>query len=564
MRTKIVAGIGVHALAALLAGAARAQDQTPPAAAEPPVIQVTPWPDRWRIPFPDYQRYPGREGEYPYSERSLLDPFDLNVLKGDEPIVGSNTFLALTLTSETLYEYRTLPTPNGVSASRGGSEEFFGDPDQSVFSQTAIATVEVFHGETSFKPKDWAVRFTPVFNYNQLNTNERGVVNIDPREGTDRRDSFFGLQEGFAELRLATVSPQYDFVSVRGGVQQFTSDFRGFVFSDNEPGVRFFGTLDSNRDQWNAVWFSNVEKDTNSGLNDISNGRGQNVFIANYYHEDFIWPGYTGQVSVHWNVDHGGVEYDDNGFLTRPSNIGSVNEHSVNAAYLGWEGDGHIGSVNVTHALIEVLGHDTDNPLAGRGTDINAQMAALEVSMDHDWIRPKLSVFYASGDSDPTDGEATAFCPILDSPNFAGGANSFWNRQGIKLTQTGVNLVDRFSLVPALRASKLQDQANFVNPGILLFNAGATAKVTPKLTADVNLNWSRFMQTEPLQLVLNQNDVHTEIGWDLSLGIEYRPFLSDNVIVQAGTAAFLPGQGFRDVLTPSVLYQGFVALILTY
>ncbi|MBI3845891.1 MAG: hypothetical protein HY292_14755 [Planctomycetes bacterium] len=173
-------------------------------------------------------------------------------------------------------------------------------------------------------------------------------------------------------------------------------------------------------------------------------------------------------------------------------------------------------------------------------------------------------MFFASGDSDPNDGEGTGFCPILDNPNFAGGSNSFWNRQGIKLTQVGVNLVDRMSLVPALRASKIQDQANFVNPGILLFNTGFTAKVTPKLKADVNLNWSRFVNTEPLQLVLNQNDVHQEIGWDLSLGVEYRPLLSDNVILQAGTAAFFPGRGFRDILTPSVLYQGFVAVILTY
>ncbi|MBI3845890.1 MAG: hypothetical protein HY292_14750, partial [Planctomycetes bacterium] len=83
------------------------------------------------------------------------------------------------------------------------------------------------------------------------------------------------------------------------------------------------------------------------------------------------------QLSVHYDNDYGNVEYDDNGFLTRPSNIGDHKAHNVNAAYLGWEGDGHIGRFNLTHAVFEVLGHDTDNPLAGRDVDINAQMAAL-------------------------------------------------------------------------------------------------------------------------------------------------------------------------------------------
>ena len=37
------------------------------------------------------------------------------------------------------------------------------------------------------------------------------------------------------------------------------------------------------------------------------------------------------------------------------------------------------------------------------------------------------------------------------------------------------------SLVPDLRTSKIEGQANFVNPGLFLYNAGVDVDITPKL-----------------------------------------------------------------------------------
>src|SRR5207249_10102107 len=70
-------------------------------------------------------------------------------------------------------------------------------------------------------------------------------------------------------------SPNYDFVSSRLGIQPFTSDFRGFIFSDNTLGARIFGNLGSNRDQFNLVYFRPLEKDTNSGLNRVFDTRSE-------------------------------------------------------------------------------------------------------------------------------------------------------------------------------------------------------------------------------------------------------------------------------------------------
>ncbi len=65
---------------------------------------------------------------------------------------------------------------------------------------------------------------------------------------------------------------------------------------------------------------------------------------------------------------------------------------------MGWTGNGHIRRLNISHAFYQALGNDTFNPIAGRPVDINAQMAALELSVDKDWIRYYAQFFYASGD----------------------------------------------------------------------------------------------------------------------------------------------------------------------
>jgi hypothetical protein len=224
-----------------------------------------------------------------------------------------------------------------------------------------------------------------------------------------------------------------------------------------------------------------------------------------------------------------------------------VYAHQLEAYYLGWGGDGHIGSLNVSHEFYEALGHDDFNDVAGRPVDINAQMAALEVSYDHDWARYKASFFYASGDKNANGGTATGFDTIVDNPNFTGGPFSYWARQGFNLGGSSVNLKDSGSLVPDLRTSKTEGQANFVNPGVFIYGVGAEFDLTPKLRSFLNANYIRFAETGVLKTVLQTDRVDQEVGWDLSLGIQYRPLLTDNIIISAGFGVLIPGRGFRDI-----------------
>ncbi len=146
----------------------------------------------------------------------------------------------------------------------------------------------------------------------------------------------------------------------------------------------------------------------------------------------------------------------------------------------------------MTHAFYQAVGEDTFNPIAGRPVTVNAQLAAAEISYDHDWVRYRVSTFYTSGDANPRDGRARGFDSILDLDAFAGGLFSFWNREGFRLTGSGVLLTTPGSLIPSLRASKDEGQANFVNPGIFLVNAGADFDITPKLKGFLNANFLRF------------------------------------------------------------------------
>jgi len=154
-------------------------------------------------------------------------------------------------------------------------------------------------------------------------------------------------------------------------------------------------------------------------------------------------------------------------------------------------------------------------------------------------------------------------------------------RQGFNLAGTAVNLKQRNSLVPNLRTSKTEGQANFVNPGVLLAGLGTEIEVTPKLRSFINVNYINFVETDPIKTALLTDKAHRELGLDLGIGFQYRPLLTDNIILSAGLGALIPGRGFRDIYQTNpdpvpgyssqaagrvddFLYNGVVALTFTY
>ena len=532
-------------------------------------------PDRWALQQPEYRRYDAN-GEYLYMQPHWYDPFNRNRFKGDEPIwpslLGQQVFLDFTATSDTTFDARRVPSPSDVSSANPGSYAFFGHGEQGFVDQTLRFTFDLFHGDASFKPVDWRIRMTPEISLNDLNVRELGIVGPDVRSGTNRFDTHIGLQEAFGEVKLHDLGPNYDFISLRAGIQQFNADFRGFLFVDEQPAVRIFGDLHSDKIEYNAGYFQMLEKNTNSGLNTLER-RHQQVILGNVYLQDFFFPGYTAEFVGAWNKDDPSIHYDDNGFLVRPAPAGKViNQnpgagpipHGIRVGYFGWLGSGHIHRINITHAFYEALGEDTFNPIAARPVTVNAQLAAAELSYDRNWMRFRVSTFYTSGDANPRDGRARGFDSILDLDSFAGGLFSFWDREGFRLTGSGLLLTTPGSLIPSLRASKDEGQANFVNPGIFLANGGADFNITPKLKGFANINFLRFERTEPLEYILFQSPIRHNIGVDYGTGVTYRPPLSENIVLTGGAAMLTPGGGFRDIYGGKTLFSLFGSMKFTF
>ena len=500
------------------------------------------------------------------------DPYNQNVLKGDIPVFGSpghEWFTELSIISDTLYESRRIPVPVGfASTERADSNNVFGDGDQWMVVQNVITSLSLIRGNTAFKPPDFELRVAPVFNFNHVEADEDGLLKADPSFGSVRSDNFVGFQELFADIHLANLSERYDFVSSRIGIQQFNADFRGFLFNDNEPGVRIFGNYDNNKTQFNLAAFSRLDKDVNSGINTMFTDRHEDVFVANLFRQDMLALGHTMLFSVVHRADtagNSGYRYDRNNFLARPTAMGDQRFRNIYTTYFGVGGDGHFGRVNTTTQFYYVMGSESHSPIANRRVSIGAAMFAQEFSYDIDWVRLRASFMWASGDRDPYDSRATGFDAIFDNPNFAGGDLSFWQRQGIPfIGGGGTNLVNRNSLLPNLRPTKELGQSNFVNPGLRLYNVGMDIELLPELKLINNATFLEFDQTAVLQSQRQDGSMGREIGVDLSSGLLYRPFLNNNIQFRAGVGVFLPAHGYDNLFGDRLNYDAFTNVILQY
>ena len=525
------------------------------------------------VPTPDRWRLVKSLGILPYKP---LDPYNPNPIKGDLPVLqkelGEGWFFNLTAVSDTLVEARRLPTPVGAQSTiDAGSNGALGRGRQTTVAETGIVSLSLINGNTTFKPPEYEFRFVPVFNVNRTVAEEVRAVNIDPRKGTTRNDGFVGVQELFVDKHLRDVSPRYDFDSIRVGIQPFTADFRGFLFLDQPFGVRLFGTRDNNRVQYNAAWFRRLEKDTNSGLNDVARlWRADDIFVFNVYWQDHLIPGYTEQATVLYNRNREGDRplYNANGFLERPAVFGSGRSVNYDALYLGYSGDGHFGPWNVSASAYFAAGRVDRGQFSGGSESIAAFFGAVEVSRDFDWIRLRASALYASGDKDPYDDRAHGFDAVLENPQFAGADTSYWIRQAVPLIGGGgVALSIRNGVLPSLRSSREFGQSNFTNPGLRLLGFGADFDLAPGLRVISNVNYLEFDNVSSLAALRNQSFHSNRIGVDASVGVQYRPYFTQNVVLNASVAALFPGKGLRELYGNAVdsrQYSLLVNLLVTF
>jgi hypothetical protein len=543
-----------------------------------------PLPDRWRL---------AETAGLARKER-FLDPYNQNTYKGDRPLCiqseeeterrakeglpkcktpkflglqGEEWFLALTGVSDTIIEPRSFPIPVGVqTTNRPGSNDVFGRSHSEVFAQTFLFGGSLIKGSTAFKPPEIEYRALFALNYNYVNVPERRVLHVEPSKKSHRADHFLGVQEFFIDYHIRNVSDRYDFDSVRVGVQPFQADFRGFLFNDQQLGIRFFGNRDNNRFQYNLAAFWRLEKDTNSGLNSVvQTPRRDYVFFANLYRQDFPVVGLTSQISatVNFNRERGNIYIDKNGFPSRPALLGTLKTRSYDVAYLGYSVDGHFGRVNLTASAYAALGTDRNNFFNDQKSKIRSFFFAAEPSMDFDWVRVRLAALWASGDSKPYDKTEGGFDAVFENPIFAGADTSYWIRQVIPFAGGGraVAVNTRNGLLANLRSSKEEGQSNFNNPGTMLLGAGADFDITPRFRLSTNVNHLWFQNTATLQALRVEGSIPKAIGWDVSAAAIYRPKAIQNVVFRLSAATLDPGKGFKDLFASAGRDKRFYSVL---
>lgn len=500
---------------------------------------------------------------------SKLDPYNRNPLKADRPIFHDDWFFNLNLISDTLIEQRKIPTPVGAqSGGAGGRIDVLGDFDQTVYNQNIVVGAVLYQGNTVFRPPDYEFRFTGIANANRVESEEVRFLHIDPADGDDRDDQHFAVQELLVDKHLRNVSDRYDFDSIRVGIQPFNADFRGFLFRDDAFGVRLFGNRDNNRWQYNLAWFRRLEKDTNSGLNDLGQSlRDDDVFVFNLYRQDLLSLGFISQFSIlhNRNNENDGNYFDENGFLVRPASLGLELPRDYQVTYLGYSGDGHLGRINLSTSSYVALGDESVTAFSEQESYIEAYFFAAEVSVDFSWWRTRLSFLYGSGDGDPFDDKSEGFDSVFESPTFAGNDASYWFRQPIPLIGGGgVAISGRNGLLNSMRSSKDQGQSNFVNPGLVLVGVGSDIDLLPELRWSIDINYLSFDTVEVLQVARNQGEIDDAIGLDVSTGMFYRPKFSQNMIVRGAVGMLLPGQGYKDLFGDEKPISALLNLILAY
>ena len=249
---------------------------------------------------------------------------------------------------------------------------------------------------------------------------------------------------------------------IRIGIQPFQFDFRGFLFQDNQLGIRFFGNRDNNRYQFNlqAIW--RLYKDTNSGLNDITRKpRDDYILSANIFAQDFPLPGLTSLASFTANFNRETErELDHNGFPVRPALIGNLQNRNYDAFYVGYNADGRIGRMNISASAYGVFGSDRNNIFTGERARIEGFFAAVEPSYDANWARFRGAALFASGDDDPFNNVQRGFDFIFENPIFAGADTTAAAKE---LGRLGATLLDKSAPAEwriSVPVSKLRQLAN--------------------------------------------------------------------------------------------------------
>lgn len=362
-----------------------------------------------------------------------------------------------------------------------------------------------------FDPEKWIAHVGLAVHY----LHDEGNEVLDSKTFRDIKSDT--LLDGSIEEAWGEIQVPLD-IRVKAGIQQYMSDFIGSIYDDTDPGVRIYGNIEGI--EWSVIGMQRIENDLVSRLNDTGENRDQEVYIG---HALFKIGDTLVKPSIHYNDDSEG-DHDR----------GRSDKHEeVQAFYAGLTTYGPIGPFQILTGLYGVIGDQenaTINGLDFRGdlaplfqrnpknNDMNVRAFSGYIDIAHTMLEGKLTphtgLFYASGDDDPFDDDAEGFDSISDNVNIWGDRGividdrlsvNFASVRALNLMrQASVTVVNDDSPYTSLRDR--DDSSNFINPGVIAWNLGATAKPFEFMDFNTNFTYFWWATTDVLEAVLTADN----------------------------------------------------------
>ncbi len=241
---------------------------------------------------------------------------------------------------------------------------------------------------------------------------------------------------------------------------------------------------------------------------------------------------------------------DDNGFLVRPALLGDrARRATTTSAYLGYNGDGHFGRLNLTASAYGAFGRRTATASSPTSAaDIRAGFAAAEASLRFRLdARARCRALYASGDKQSVRQQARpASTRSSRTRIFAGADTSYWIRQSDPAGRRRRRRAQRRATACSTTCARRRNRASRTStiPGLRLLGVGADFDLTPQLRVSANAQPALVRQHRGARRrCATQAPIARSIGWDAVGGGDLAAVhVTQNIVFRLSGAVLLPGE----------------------
>ena len=232
-----------------------------------------------------------------------LQPKHTQGRQADARTTGSSTSASSPTPWSSCATYQ--PPSASVRPNRPAKHDVFGGADQlGRDRRTSPPSSCYYKGDTVFKPPDYEFRFTPVINANYVELEDDARRQRRSARRQDARTTHHRRHPG--GVRRQAPAQRFRPLRLRQHPRRHPAVLVGLprLPVPGQPARRASVRQRATTTCWqyNIAWFRRIEKDTNSGLNDLGEACATTTsIIANLYWQDLPVRGFTSQVLIAYN-----------------------------------------------------------------------------------------------------------------------------------------------------------------------------------------------------------------------------------------------------------------------